>query len=77
MRFKIDTGANINIILTKTYKNQSEKHFLKPVNGSFISPGGIVQYSGKFITAIEIVNEKYLEIHVIKCLKLIFQANCY
>lgn len=48
---KINTGADIKIISTKTYKNLREKHLLKPVNGTFTSPGGIVQFIGKFNTA--------------------------
>lgn len=47
VRFKIETGANINIISTQTYKNLREKSFPKPVNLIFTNPEGIVQCIGK------------------------------
>ena len=64
--FKIDTGADINVISDKTYRKLNEIPNLKPARGIYKSSGGTLTCKGKFTVKTIYKDKAYIfDIHVI------------
>ena len=63
---KIDTGADINVISTKTFRKLRKRQMLKPAHVIYKSPRGTLTCKGKFWVNTTHKNKTYrFEIHVI------------
>ena len=51
MSFKIDTGADVNVVSKRTYDSFTRKPTLQPTNLVLHSPGGVMKVLGQFETA--------------------------
>ena len=57
--FKIDTGADITAISKSTFDSLPNQPKLLPAKIALFSPGGKLQCTGQFTTAVTYCNEKY------------------
>ena len=51
MSFKIDTGADVNVVSKRTYDSFTRMPTLQPTNLVLHSPGGVMKVLGQFETA--------------------------
>ena len=68
VQFKIDTGADISVILVPTYQALPQRPKLKPSSAVLCSPGGVLSRKGQFIANISHKNKLYcVDIYAIDC----------
>lgn len=59
VRFKIDTGADVTVIDSETYRSMPNKPPLTPTKAKLMSPGGAVGSMGEFIAATAFRGNQY------------------
>ena len=66
IKFKIDTGADISVMLVSTYEAPPQRPKLKSSNAMLSSPGGVLNCKGQFTAEISLKNKLYfIDIYVI------------
>lgn len=64
--FKIDTGADVSVLSSKTFDNMNPKPELQHSNSTLRSPGGIAKCLGKFSSKVKLEDNQFVvEFYVI------------